>query len=204
MSSNRAARETSARLLLATAHPDRHAFEQALVRASTPIDWPWLVERAGVHKLGALLARRIAEVGGTLTLPDVVAAKLEAIRTQAAIRATRAQRTLQAVAKAFAAENVDFLLVKGGVLAEHVYEDPAIRPFYDIDILVRDEALDKAERALKSTGLLNACATVRHLRSAGLAAERRARVVRRRGDDQGVLSSFPLSSPVLGARGRPG
>ena len=105
-----------------------------------------------------------------MSLPDVVAAKLEAIRTHAAIRATRAQQTLQTVAKAFAAENVDFLLVKGGVLAEHVYGDPAIRPFYDIDILVRDEALDKAERALKSTGLLNACATVKHLRAAGTVA----------------------------------
>ena len=119
------------------------------IRASAPIDWPWLVERANAHKLGALLACRIADAGAPVTLPDAIVRKLDAIRAQAAIRATSAQRTLQEVAKAFAAENVDFLLVKGGVLAEHVYADPTLRPFDDIDVLVRDEALDGAERALR-------------------------------------------------------
>jgi hypothetical protein len=48
--------------------------------------------------------------------------------------------------------SIPFLLVKGAVLSEHVYGDPHLRPFYDVDLLIPDEHMTQAERVLLDRG----------------------------------------------------
>jgi hypothetical protein len=172
-SANRAERQASARLLIAAAHPDPHEFARALERERGALDWPWLVERASRHKVAALLARRVDEAGSRVSAPAPVLHELDRVRAGAATRAAQCQRTLQAVAEAFRAAGTPFLLVKGAVLAEHVYRDPAIRPFHDIDILVHVDDIDAGARALQSLGFHAHRVRVRFLRRHGIATRGR-------------------------------
>jgi hypothetical protein len=165
-----AARLASARVVLAAGHPDPARFRRAVAAADGLADWPWIVERAERHKVVALLARRVGEAGSGVALPADVRKRLETAQAAAAIRAAQCQRTFSIVAETLNAASVPFLLVKGGVLAEHVYREPSVRPFYDIDVLLREEHLDAGDRAMRSAGFRPHRVSVRFLRDAGLRA----------------------------------
>ena len=116
------------------------------------MDWDWLIERAATHRVAALLAARIEGCAITADVPQSIRARLDGIRREAAQRAAAAQRTLRELAGGLRSSGVPFLLIKGSILAELVYRDPAVRPFYDIDVIVRREALTTAEALLRSWG----------------------------------------------------
>jgi hypothetical protein len=81
-----------------------------------------------------------------------VRTRLDGIRNAAAQRAAAAQRTLRDLAAGLQSHAVAFVLIKGSVLAELVYGDPFIRPFFDVDVVVRRDALPAAEALLRSWG----------------------------------------------------
>jgi hypothetical protein len=114
------------------------------------VDWDWLIERAESHRVAALVTARLDAAGIVDRLPDPIRARLDDVRCQAAQRAAAAQRTLRELAEALKNRNVPFLLIKGSILAEQVYRDPLIRPFYDVDVIVPDAALPAAEAVLES------------------------------------------------------
>jgi Uncharacterised nucleotidyltransferase len=139
-------------LLLAAICPDPTALAAIGVTARGQLDWDWLLERARAHKVAALLATRIVEQRWAVSLPEGIRNALDEIRSQAQRRAVRARRTLQQVAGALTARAIPFVVLKGSVLAEQVYGDPARRPFYDVDVLVPIDRLDDAETALIALG----------------------------------------------------
>ena len=110
------------------------------------LDWNWILDRARSHKVAALLATRLDYLEDGF-LPNRVRDTVGTVRREARERATWAQRTLQQVARALAARSVPFLVLKGSVLAERVYGDPALRPFHDVDLAVPVPRLDEAEAA---------------------------------------------------------
>jgi hypothetical protein len=61
-------------------------------------------------------------------------------------------RELCRLGASFAAASVDVLLLKGAGLAYIVYPEPFLRPGRDIDLFIRREARDAAERALAGCG----------------------------------------------------
>ena len=52
----------------------------------------------------------------------------------------------------FATDGIDVIALKGPVLAETVYPDPALRPFSDLDLLVRPEDRRRTDAALQALG----------------------------------------------------
>ncbi len=116
------------------------------------VDWDWLLERAGTHRVAALVAARIERCAIAADVPQSVRARLDDIQREAAQRAAAAQRTLRELARGLHSRGVPFLLIKGSILAELVYGDAAVRPFYDVDVIVRREALPAAEALLRSSG----------------------------------------------------
>jgi len=139
-------------VLLAALHPDGSAFERVVDAHADAIDWPWVVERAGVHKVDGLLAARVDACRLTDRLPAEIEECFAKIRRAAQRKAGAAQRTLQELARNFERHGIPFLVIKGSVLAEHVYGNPAIRRFDDIDIVVRPEAMAAAEGMLRALG----------------------------------------------------
>ena len=145
-----ASRAITRRLLIAAISPQRDSLDGLLGQRqiAASVDWDWLIERAQVHRVAALVAARLRDVPGGL--PEAVVARFDDIREQAAQRAAAAQHTLRELAAGLRSREVPFLLIKGSVLAELVYGDPDIRPFYDVDVIVRRESLATAEALLRS------------------------------------------------------
>jgi Uncharacterised nucleotidyltransferase len=138
-------------VLIAAIHPGVHALDDLLSdrRVIASLDWDWLIDRAQTHRVAALVASRLQSAAGD-GLPDAVRTRLDDIKVQAAQRAAAAQATLRELAAALQVRGVPFLLIKGSVLAELVYADPLIRPFYDVDVIVRRESLPAAEALLRA------------------------------------------------------
>jgi len=61
-------------------------------------------------------------------------------------------RELTRVLRHWAAEGIDVIPLKGPVLAEAVYPDAALRPFRDLDLLVRPEDRRRADVAVRGLG----------------------------------------------------
>lgn len=140
--------------LMAAISPDDDALVRRLPEWSMAgrLDWPWLAERAVAHKVGALAADRLERWAGAAALADFLGPSLIDIRRQAVERAAAARETLRELATALAGGGVPFLLVKGSLLAELVYGDPLLRPFYDVDVIVRRQALPAAEALMRACG----------------------------------------------------
>src|SRR5687767_13504493 len=86
-------------------------------------------------------------------MPDVDAyravARLLLVERQTAGLDALAVRT----ASAFAREGIPSLLLRGPVMARWLYDDPAERPYSDVDLLVPRDRLVDASRVLLSMGM---------------------------------------------------
>jgi Uncharacterised nucleotidyltransferase len=138
--------------LVAALRPESSRFTELVESGAERLDWPWLLERAASHKVSALLAARVEQGGLTARVGERVAARLQKTRAEARGRAATALLTLRDLDAAFARESIPFLVVKGSVLAEHVYGDRAARRFFDVDIVVPPPAVEAAEGLLHSLG----------------------------------------------------
>ncbi len=141
-------RAQSRRGLLLSLRPDGGAFAEWARDHAAAADWEWLLRRAQQHKLAALLAARLADCD----LDVDVRQRLAIIRLEATQRAAAAERTLACLADAFAAPALPFFVVKGSVLAHQIYGDPRLRRFADVDIVVRQADVPRAEEALRGLG----------------------------------------------------
>jgi hypothetical protein len=138
-------------------NPDGNVFEQCGDTNWRQVDWQWLFERAARHKIAALFAARMEQHGLTASIPMSAKDNLLKIREAAHRKAIGAVSTLQQVAEAYRRKKIPFFVVKGIVLAEHVYENRAVRLFSDMDIVVRSEDIEPAEEALLSLGYTLYC-----------------------------------------------
>lgn len=142
----------SRRALRLALRPDGSAFAAWARDHAGTVDWSWVLRTAEAHKLAALLAARLAGVGGDAPLDAALRRRLFLAGAEAAQRAARAERTLATVAAAFDDGGLPFFVVKGSVLARQVYGDPRLRRFADVDIVVRHADLPRAEALLAGLG----------------------------------------------------
>ncbi len=146
------ARGVSRAALIAALRPDGDELADSVRAHSNRVDWPWLLERAAAHKVIALLAARVEQYELASALGEPVAERLRAARADSRRHAEIAQETLRALSSSFERERIPFFVVKGSVLAEHVYADAALRRFFDVDVVVPPDAIARAETLLRSMG----------------------------------------------------
>lgn len=146
------ARALSGQALLAALRPEGNAFEKLVQPDPHRFDWEWMLARAAKHKVSALLAARTEQSRILTLLHPHVRSAMEAAKAGARESSRRSRRTLQVVSERFAQLGVPFLVIKGSVLAEHVYPDAGMRAFSDVDLVVPASRLAEAEEALRSMG----------------------------------------------------
>ena len=146
------ARAITRHALITALNPDSSAFERYLARHGEIIDWPWLLERAAAHKVAALVAARVEESGLTAQLDPAIQRQLQAARQSARRNAQQALYTLREISPLFDRAGVPFAVLKGVVLAEHVYQALDLRSFVDTDLVVPPDAVAPAEAVLRSLG----------------------------------------------------
>lgn len=147
----RTAQPAPQQLLLdcARAAPDLPERTRAL--AETITDWNALADAAEYHGLAAILYRALERTCLSL-VPEDVLARLRTDDRDSARRNLILTTQLLALLDAFQAEGIAVLPLKGPALAESLYPDPLLRPFSDLDILVRGQDVPAAVRALTREG----------------------------------------------------
>jgi hypothetical protein len=117
---------------------------------STIADWASLSVSAEWHGVLGILHRHVT-AGQGLVPPDVGA---ELRRRSAAQRLFQSQnaRVLEEVLEAFRAAGVEAIPLKGPVLGERLYGDPALRVSNDLDLMVAREQVPSASAALIGLG----------------------------------------------------
>lgn len=118
--------------------------------ADSPLDEPQataLARRALAQGLGPLLYGRLR---GTDTLPPEAEEVLRQAYYANAARNARLLHELEDILRALAP--LPILLLKGAALALAVYENPALRPMGDIDLLVHPRHIDAALESLAGLG----------------------------------------------------
>ncbi len=137
--------------------PDaERAAELLLTRPPRPLagepacDWMSLLEGALRHGLvSRLLAALPADRRG---LPPAFEPRLRREVAGLRVRAALLSAALDEVLRALARRGIRTVPLKGPVLAERLYPDPALRPSSDLDLLVADADFDRAAAALEELG----------------------------------------------------
>jgi len=123
------------------------------------LDWAYLLAAAIRHAIPQLLYHNLlaqgAAIGTEKTVPPGVRlalSRLERIYYANALRHLRFSRALEEVLRAFKEIGVEAIVLKGMALATQVYPVAALRQCGDIDVLVREEDLLRAEEVLLGLG----------------------------------------------------
>ena len=101
------------------------------------------------HGLGPLLYGRLR---GQDILPPATMAELRRAYYDNAGRSARLWHALETALRALAQAGIPTLLLKGAALVQTVYENPALRPMGDLDLLVRPADAGRALAALAGLG----------------------------------------------------
>jgi hypothetical protein len=115
-------------------------------------EWGEVLELARRHGVVPLLHRRMKARYGELEVPGPVQVQLRDTYRATGIRNTRLFAQLNGVLRAFREAGIDVVALKGAHLAELVYEEVALRPMGDVDLLVRASDLRRATELLRSLG----------------------------------------------------
>ncbi|MDR3744882.1 MAG: nucleotidyltransferase family protein [Acidobacteriaceae bacterium] len=114
-------------------------------------DWDALTTAAEYHGLTALLCRLLEESCPDLVAQDVASLLRKDYRDSAARNLILTSQMFSLV-DLFQAKGVNVLALKGPVLAELLYPDPVLRPFSDLDLLVRKQDVAHASSILAQEG----------------------------------------------------
>jgi hypothetical protein len=117
---------------------------------SDRIDWDAVSDIARAHRVAPLLLRGLESLG--LPVPAPCRQALKRAYVANAAHNAAVFRALAAVLETLALEGIEVVALKGAGLAETVYRDRALRPMNDLDLLVREEALEDAAAALRRIG----------------------------------------------------
>ncbi|MEI7831711.1 MAG: nucleotidyltransferase family protein [bacterium] len=115
-------------------------------------DWRKVQSLARCHGVSPLIYKSLKEVAPDLVPPA-------AIQEMASFQKTYERCLIQMTAdliravRAVEAEGIPVICLKGPVLAQVLYGDPAMRLFGDLDILVRQDYMHRVEEVLKTIGL---------------------------------------------------
>ena len=124
-------------MALRGATPRCDARTETALRSCT--DLPGLMELAVEHKVAPWLASAIASNPALTTDP-----KFEAIRqagTAQMMQSLRLFAELTQLMRLLREQDIQLVVLKGPVIAETYYPDPALRPYGDLDLLIREDDL---------------------------------------------------------------
>ncbi|HLJ81836.1 MAG TPA: nucleotidyltransferase family protein [Ktedonobacterales bacterium] len=130
------------------------ALAEALAEAlTTPLDWERVLDLADVHGCVPLLAAELGAPPRRNAMPASILRRLCALNAALALRRQAQLHALGDVLDALAVRSIQPVLLKGAALAASLYPDSDLRPFQDIDLLLRSPAeVRSADLALRQLG----------------------------------------------------
>lgn len=134
-------------IAVARALLEGHALRHTM-RAVAALDWEATVARAEHERLAPILY--VALRGGAA--PAQILARLRASWMAAECQQLLAGKQLRDIVGAFGRAGVQTIVLNGPALATAYYPDPALRPFIDLDLLVRRRDRERALKILLDHG----------------------------------------------------
>lgn len=142
--------EMSMLLALArTRHPSEIR-ERVRALADNGLNWDRLYELAWRHRLSPLIYRSLERC--RISIPPNIRKDLDGDRTDVVLQSLAYTQELLRIHSAFLAEKIEYVVLKGPVLGVTLYQDLGLRPFGDLDILVRLENILRAKELLVGLG----------------------------------------------------
>jgi hypothetical protein len=136
-------------LLLECASPSFDA--RRLVELARSADWSQLLVLAKEHGVLGHLAVRVRGLDENLVPAEIRQMLLEHHRAQV-LSTLSMTAELFRLLELFAAKDIPALIVKGPVLAMQAYDDPTMRSYGDLDLLVRQRDIRRATESLQAAG----------------------------------------------------
>lgn len=139
---------TSLLILTGRVHPAASSLEAARRIAHGRVDWNFFLKAAAREAVGPLVALHLRD----LPFPKAVSAELLSLRRATSVRHIRAGALVGPILEAARKQALDVLVTKGLRLAETLYPEPGLRPFLDVDLMIRPDAWPAFRRLLESRG----------------------------------------------------
>jgi len=124
----------------------------ALLDATPPAAWYDILLQMQLLELDPLFFSHLSRTPAAAHVPEEVLHRLQEAYFLHAARNTIIFEDLRAIIRTLELHGIDAIILKGACLAETVYEDIALRPMHDIDILIRKEDLCVAQEVLFGMG----------------------------------------------------
>ena len=118
------------------------------------LDWKYLTTNALYHGVAPLLYRSLERIDDVSLVPERVIAVLRERYYVTLARNMIHYDELGKALRMFADSGIDVIVLKGGALAETVYRDIGLRPFADVDIMVREDDLKRAKEVMAEIGYI--------------------------------------------------
>lgn len=141
------------RLLLGCARTrvSRGIAEEIRGLLDSPIDWDLLFREAANHALTPLLCRQLPLIASS-ALESHQVRQLRDTAHAIALRNLALTAELFTIINRFASAGVEALPYKGPVLAAQAYGDISLREFQDLDLILRQHDIDKANEVMLGLG----------------------------------------------------
>ena len=114
--------------------------------------WEPVINEAMQNGVAAYLYHRLKQTGNLSCVPAAAVDLLRGSYLSATLNHFRVRKTLLDVLRCLSERGIHALVLKGGYLAEAVYDQGGLRPMGDLDILVRHDQLAPATRVLEDLG----------------------------------------------------
>jgi Uncharacterised nucleotidyltransferase len=115
------------------------------------LDWEYLLEEATEHSITPLLDRQLRAIAPG-AVPEKAREKLKGACRANAVRCLFLSAELAKVLEAFRGAELVAIPYKGPVLAVQAYGDVTLRDFDDLDIILRQEDMPKADELMRAMG----------------------------------------------------
>ncbi len=119
---------------------------------SSPLNWDYILVNAQRHGISSLLYRSLSSVENDTLVPGKALKNLRGKYYATLARNMRLYDELNKVLESYRDAGIDVIVLKGAALAENAYGDIGLRSYEDIDILVREDDLQKAKRIIVAAG----------------------------------------------------
>ena len=145
-----------ARLVLCCARTEVGADLVADIKAlsALPLDWEFVCGAAEKHRLTQLLFRNLSAI-----CPDAIPADIASrLRHQYHVNAgsnLRLGRALTGLLQVFRDKAIPVIAYKGSVLANSAYGKLALRQYYDVDLFIRQQDVERVHQLLVGQGYLS-------------------------------------------------
>jgi len=138
--------------LCACASPSPESARRIAALAAN-LDWELTLELAAEHSVLGVVAARLKETGYSGMPAGTWQKFQDSLRTQHLFTLSMTAE-LFAILEEFGRAGIESLLVKGPLVSLLAYDNPGVRSYVDLDLLVRDEAILPASRILTALGFV--------------------------------------------------